>query len=579
MLARPLPALKRLARQYGPGLAVRKLALMRQLARARLPRPAAVLDMHETLCWLRAYPDDAAVQQQAALMLDGFAQRADLRAHRDALVDSGIAGTSIHYRFFAAQAQWLARRWPAQLQLDRPAFDEAMDERLARALPPLLTPTETQALVELKLPGLAALDRLRDVQTSDAAFLLGRIAAMPGNGFTREAFSDALDVAYVLASAPGTPARGSACVAAAPVVFRQVPPPTARPDLRTELARALRRVRRLPLAQAEAVVDLARAAMVTRARSLEAFSFADARDVWLVDDGDGLAFALLGVEPARRHALATYSGGLTLRNGVPIGYVQADIVGRSAALSFNTFETFRGGEAAYTFARWLAVLRAVFGTTSFSIEPYQLGLHNDEALDSGAWWFYAKLGFAPRDADTLRRASAERQRLARHKGQRSSRATLQALAARHLFFDLDAAQPYPRIPLGELGLAAGAALSAQAGWDRERGVHEAATTLAGACGATTWRRWPAGQREAWQRMAPWLLLLGAAHWLPAERAALPALARAKAGRSERDFVAALLAHGRLERALLEWASQVRSTAGSPVSQPSVLPAPPGLPQR
>lgn len=157
---------------------------------------------------------------------------------------------------------------------------------------------------------------------------------------------------------------------------------------------------------------------------------------------------------------------------MPIGYVQADIVGRSAALSFNTFETFRGGEAAYTFARWLAVLKAVFGTTSFSIEPYQLGLHNDEALESGAWWFYAKLGFAPRDAATLHRASAEQARLARRKGLRSRRTTLQALAATHLFFDLDAAQPVPRIPLGELGLAAAAALSAQSGCDRERALRE-----------------------------------------------------------------------------------------------------------
>ena len=27
------------------------------------------------------------------------------------------------------------------------------------------------------------------------------------------------------------------------------------------------------------------------------------------------------------------------------------------------------------------------------IDPYQLGLENDDALKSGAWWFYQKLGF------------------------------------------------------------------------------------------------------------------------------------------------------------------------------------------
>ena len=39
-----------------------------------------------------------------------------------------------------------------------------------------------------------------------------------------------------------------------------------------------------------------------------------------------LAFGLLGMIPERRHPVAALYGGLTLRNGVPIGYVQADIV-------------------------------------------------------------------------------------------------------------------------------------------------------------------------------------------------------------------------------------------------------------
>ena len=103
------------------------------------------------------------------------------------------------------------------------------------------------------------------------------------------------------------------------------------------------------------------------------FAYGNPRDVWLVDDGDGLAFALIGMVPERRAALPAIYGGLTLQNGVPIGYHQADFLGRSAAISFNTFETFRGGESAHVFARLLAALHAFSGATSFSIEPYQLG--------------------------------------------------------------------------------------------------------------------------------------------------------------------------------------------------------------
>ena len=563
MSSTSLAALERCRLEFGPPAAATKLALLKQLASTPLGSARSVMRLHEALCFVRAYPDDAAVLLQVQTVLAGFAGRADLRAHLPALADSGIAGTMIHYRFFAGQAQWLAQRWPDKLRLDRDDTDA--EARIAHALPPLLTPAEAQALIELKLPGYAALDRLRGTGETDAVFLLRRIAAMPGNGFIRETYADTIDASFVLAPGIDTPSRTAAHFAGAPVVFRRKPPPHDRPDLRAEMARAPRSVRRLPRRHAEAIIDLARGAMVTRARSLEAFSFADARDAWFVDDGEGLAFAFIGVIPQRRHAVASYYGGLTLRNGVPIGYMQADIVGRSAALSFNTFDTFRGGEAGFTFARWLAALRHVFGTTSFSIEPYQLGKDNDEALESGAWWFYAKLGFRPRDAATLGLARDERARVLRNPRHRTGPATLRRLAERHLFFDLEPAQPHPPLPLGALGLRAGAALSARAGSNRERAVDEACAELLRHCGPAALRGFSADQREAWRRLAPILALLDLGAWRADERRALVDLIRAKGGRSERDYIACYRAHPKLDAALLETA-RARGTPRSKVTR-------------
>ena len=548
MASTPLASLERHRFAFDAAAADTKLGLLKQLARTRLGSARAVMRLHEALCLIRAYPDNAAVLAQVQAMLEGFAGRADLRAHRATLADSGIAGTPIHYRFFAGQAQWLGQHWPDQLRLDRD--DSDAEPRIARALPPLLTLAEAHALAGLKLPGYVALDRLRGCNQTDAVFLLRRIAVMPGNGFTREAYSDTLDASFVLVPGPDTPSRTAAHFAAAPVVFRREPPPRVSPDLRAELARAPRSVRPMSVSDGAAIVDLARGAMVTRARSLEAFSFADARDAWFVDDGDGLAFAFVGVVPERRHAVASYYGGLTLRNGVPIGYHQADLVGRSAALSFNTFDTFRGGEAAFSFARWLAALRRLFATTSFSIEPYQLGKDNDEALESGAWWFYAKLGFQPRDAATRRLARDERARLQRSPGHRSRPAMLRRLAERHLFFELEPAQPHPLMPLAELGLQSGAALSARAGPDRERAVAEASVELMRQCGLASLRGFAPDQREAWRRLAPVLTLLDLAGWREDERRALVDLIRAKGGRSERGYVARYLAHPTLDAALL-----------------------------
>jgi len=41
----------------------------------------------------------------------------------------------------------------------------------------------------------------------------------------------------------------------------------------------------------------------------------------------------------------------------------------------------------------LKIFRERAGTTCFSVDPYQLGHENEEAIESGAFWFYRKLGF------------------------------------------------------------------------------------------------------------------------------------------------------------------------------------------
>ena len=94
----------------------------------------------------------------------------------------------------------------------------------------------------------------------------------------------------------------------------------------------------------------------------------------------------------------------------------------------------RGGGAARLFARTLALARALLGARSFTIEPYQLGRENDEAIDSGAWWFYYKLGFRPRNRALLAIARRELARMKRDPRYRSPKQTLRRLAGDYLYF-------------------------------------------------------------------------------------------------------------------------------------------------
>lgn len=540
-----LSRLETLRTTYGDRAAQTKLDLLRRLDASRLASAGHVRRLHEALCFLRAYPDDQRVASRVTRMLTAFDRRADLRQFRDELADSGIAGTTIRYRFFWSTALWLARRWPDRLKLERD--DEEAAARLDRALPLVLPQVATEWYNAGTLPALPAIDRLRGPST-DATYLVTHLARMPGDGFTREAFADALDLPFVLSPGRGTPSRTLAHFAAAPVAYQQGPLRRHRPDLRAAARIKPRAVRALSVEDGAALIELARASMVTRARDLAAFEYADPNDVRLVDDGDGLAFGLCGVIPERRYLLPALYGALTLKNGVPIGYVQIEAIGRFAAISFNTFETWRGGETAHVFARLLATVRHVLGASSLSIEPYQLGQDNGEGIETGAWWFYYKLGFRPKASVARRLVSAELARQRASPLYRSSEATLLKLAEWHLYFELDGGRSHGLPPIqdvlrrGILALAAGGG-----GREAEQACEQAALRL---IGLESLEGFSAAERLAWQRWAPIVASMpGLSHWSPAERRALADVVRAKGARRETTFVEQFAKHKKLARAL------------------------------
>jgi len=387
------------------------------------------------------------------------------------------------------------------------------------------------------LPARSAIDRLRGPRETDAAFLIRRIGTLPGGDAVREATHDAIDVAYRLAGSAEGPSRTLAFFDGAPFAFRTGPPRRDRPELAAELLVPPRSVRALSRRDGERLVELARAAMVTRSRDLDAFAHGDPRDVRLVDDGDGLAFALIGVVPERRLFLPAVYGALTLRNGVPIGYVQLDVLFGNAEVSYNTFETFRGGEAGFVFCRLLAAARHVFGVTNFSIEPYQLGHGNEEGIASGAWWFYARFGFRPRDPETLRLARVELGKRAADPRYRSGRRTLLRLASAHVYWSPGGKGLGVVTPTAAIGFALAR--------------HEDRGRAAARLGVRSMTAWAAGERlwlRRWEKLVD--ALPGLDRWPREERVALRQVVRAKGGRRESDYVRLFDAHPRLADAIL-----------------------------
>jgi hypothetical protein len=537
---------------YGGDAAARKLAALSAWDGRRMRRAADVLRLHEFLCVLRAYPDDQAVLNAAEKMLARFARRPDLRRFRRALADTGIAGTAVHYVFFWFTAQWLARRWPDRVSIDWKAFDAKGRAEVERVLHLILPYSETPTIDAVDLPLRKLLARLKGPDETDAAFLIRRFEAIHPTTFGREALYERIGVPLVLAPGPDTPSRTLAKYGTAPPVFQTRRLDRSRPDLLAEVRRPPVAVRPVPPEDADVLITLARAAMVTRARDLDNFIHADRNDVRLFEYEDGLSFACYGLTPERRLLLESVYGMLTLKNGVPIGYVLASGLFASSEVMYNVFETFRGGESARIYGRVLSMARALFGADAFAVDPFQLGHGNPEGQKSGAYWFYYKLGFRPVAPRALALVREELRRLAARPRERSSPGMLHRLAADSVFLHTGP----PRrdvlglLSLGNVGLHVSGLLAARYGAERERGVRACAREAAALLGVRSFRGWSAGERLAWERWSPLVLALGGVdRWPARDRRDLVRVMRAKGGRRESDFVACFDRHRRLRRAM------------------------------
>ena len=551
-----LKRLEILKDRFAEGESASKIGLIEEIAKNRLGSSKDLLRFHEVLCFLRAYPDDEELLGVVESVLHAFGARKDLHRFRKELTDTGMVGTDINYPFFWFTAAWLAKHWPDQLFVDWKEFKKK--DRLDKILHLLVTYCETPALDEIGYTLREWIEHLKGPAETDAAFLIRRFGAFKSDSFGRETIYEDIDVPLRMAPGPGTPARTHEKYGPAKVVFQTEPLSRRRPSIRDDVKLPPRSVTLLSPREGQKLIDLARAAMVTRSRDLDVFVHGDKRDVRLIDCGGGLQFACFSSVPERRLMLEAVYGLLTLKNGIPAGNVLISSLFGSSAIAYNVFDTFRGADSAMVYGRILAISHRLFGADTFIVDPYQLGHNNPEGLHSGAWWFYYKLGFRPYDAEVRRVLKGELARKKADPRHRSTIATLQKLTAENMYFYLKKPRPdvLGRFSIGNVGLAVSRYLSDRFGADREGALRTCAREAAHLLGKVRLQRFSPGERLAWTRWSPLVMALpGVKRWGQAQRRSLVELIRAKGGVRESDFVNLFDRHKLLRKAILRLAEE------------------------
>jgi len=548
-----LKRLESLREEFGATAASEKLALLAELEHKSLGRAAEVGRLHEALCFSRAWPDNPKLLATVNRMLKQFSERADLNRFAAALEDSGIDGTDIRFRFYRVTALWLAQRCGDSLHIDWEQFEAG--DRLSRALESLALFCERGALQQYVYDAPDWIERMRSDDETDAVFLSRLFAARGAADAVLDSVYDELDVPFYLSTSATTPTRTLEYVRPKVIEYQRHSIERQTVDLRQAARRPIR-IENVDRRQAVRLVDLAKSAMVARSRDLDAFAYASADDVMRVDCSHGIQIVLIGMLPAKRYLLECEYGYLMLRNGVVVGYGTGTGLFGSCQIAFNLFPTFRGAETTELYSSVLATFHKLFDADTFSVDSYQIGADNDEAIDSGAWWFYARMGFRPRDSEAIRLANAEL-RKAQKKGYRSSKSTLRRLANYPLYFSLarNRQDVLPMVCTDSISLGVLDYISQRFGSQREEGTRRCSQELAKALGIASFSAWTADEELMWQRLNPVIAAVAdVKKWPKADRDALADVIRAKGGVHEKGYVKLFDAHKRLRRAVAAFAA-------------------------
>lgn len=444
---------------YGTGNPTQLERLLERAANTRFREPATLVRLHETVLFLRAYPQTARVARLAAGILDSMESRvAALRsAGRDlaALEEpeiSGIAGTAFSAVFSYEVVRRLAVRYP-DLEIDWEAYDRP--DRLgpvARRFLPLLNEDWP---VEAHAPFDRWLDAARGRRTR-LRYLLEQIAALPLGERERAELFESLDLPIRMDFSGTARTRSQLGLPNRPLYIHKRPLIARREvSLAATLNGPPLAIRPAPPRESRRVLDLILDTSAMRYRELYGFSHPQEDRVFHTDAGRGVEIYFFGVPPAWRLPLRAYHGGMFFKNGVPAGYVEVLSFFDRAEVGFNLYYTFREGESAWLYAQLLRLFHQTLGVTTFSVDPYQIGHENEEAIESGAFWFYRKLGFRPADPRIARLTEIEERRLAANPGERSTPRTLRKLAAGYVLFEGPGAQSgaWDRFQIRDLGLA------------------------------------------------------------------------------------------------------------------------------
>ncbi|HEY1528740.1 MAG TPA: hypothetical protein VGH51_21155, partial [Candidatus Angelobacter sp.] len=405
----------------------------------------SLIRFHDLLLLFRAFLPGPSVLRLAESLLKTFEPRvkavlaagdnADDFAPEEVV---GIAGTVVEATFSYPMVCWLVQRHAESISIQ---WDDYERETQRAVIWPRFFPLmEEDSLTEANVPYLDWLKAARGRQ-DELPWLVRQFQRLPISEKEKAALYDSLEI-MVRWDMSGS--RASRTLSRKPVrdlYFHREPLLQRRQvSLAQEFAKPRLPIKVLSSREAEKTLDLVKEATGVRYRELYGTSNADPTWVVQANVGRGVEIHFWGLPPEKRLPLRAYLAGFTIKNGVPINYVECISLFDWTEIGFNTFPAYRDGETAWIYAQTLRLLRQLHGVNAISVYPYQIGDGNEEAIGSGAFWFYRKMGFRSMDPELEALALSEEKKVRANAQYRTSALTLRRLSKAHVVYELPEAE-------------------------------------------------------------------------------------------------------------------------------------------
>ena len=381
---------------------------------------------HDELLYLLAYPANEEIGQLAYKELYRILKEiTENKKLKDKLFNSGIAGTSLAGSFSYTLNLWLVKHFSDTATL----FSvDGNKEELMQLLNVTLSAVEKEMLSEEKMTLMKWKNIFAGKNKKDhLCFLLQQTASLGKDLSEREAIFEIFKINTQVTLQKDLPVLTLDDSGKNPGYFH-----TKGLNRNIKLAEiySQKEIIPVPLTKKEkkALINTARNTLLTFFKETDPFTFVSNYETELFDMGKGIHVALYYMITEKKLALESYVGYLLFKNRVPIAYGGGWLLNRQCRFGINILPAFRGGESANIIGQMMRLYSHHFNSTSFVVEPYQLGKGNAEGINSASFWFYYKLGFWPQQESLSTLAANEFNKLLSDPDHRTPAAILKKLS-------------------------------------------------------------------------------------------------------------------------------------------------------